>query len=70
MPNPFIDALMKTRICEVKKPSSVKFLRAWDTMLDLMVALHSENVMSFPVLDEEDECLGIVDGVEYVHFLL
>lgn len=57
---------MRNRVSDVKQPTSVKFLRSWNSMLDLMIALHTEKVMSFPVLDEDDECLGIVDGVEYV----
>jgi len=61
--------LVSTKVKDIRPPRSVLYLRSTDTMGDVMEALNQNTVLSFPVLDEFDECLGIIDGVDLVSFL-
>ena len=64
-----MEMLLSTRVYDVKRPSPVKFLRATNTMADVVLMLRQHNVLSFPVLDDDDDCLGLVDGLDVVRFL-
>uniref|UniRef100_A0A146MDH8 CBS domain-containing protein n=1 Tax=Lygus hesperus TaxID=30085 RepID=A0A146MDH8_LYGHE len=64
--NPIMDILLRTQIQDVKVPTQVQVLYAWNTVHNFIEKLQSTKYISFPVLDENDECIGLVDELEYV----
>ncbi len=69
MPNPLIDVLVKTTVAHIRQPTPVRVLKTSDSVAELMRALHDYKVLSFPVMDDDGECQGVVDGVDLVSYL-
>lgn len=61
--------LEEVTVGQVARRSPVYALRESDTVQHLILMLQQFKVLSFPVFDDEQECVGMVDSLDLVCFL-
>lgn len=56
-----MENLLNKQIKDIKQPRQIQTLYAWNTVKEFIIKLKTTKIYSFPVLDENNECIGIID---------